>query len=49
MAFCRSLATLPDGIGELQQLAVLDIRSVGHMYYRISAAFVSTPRAASAC
>ena len=31
MAFCRSLAALPDGIGELQQLAVLDVRSVCHM------------------
>lgn len=26
LAFCRSLAALPDDIGDLQQLGVLDIR-----------------------
>ena len=31
MAFCRRLAALPDGIGELQRLAVLDIRSPCHV------------------
>ena len=31
MAFCRSLAVLPEDLGELQQLAMLDMRLTCHI------------------